>query len=87
MQYLKQKELIKKSLSKVVKKLRGNKSNFIFGSNSGISTSILSAIENCKKDPQLTTIFRLAEALGVKPSDFIKEMEKELPKDFCFIEE
>lgn len=86
MQYLKQKKLIKQALCKVVKKLRGQKSNFIFGSENDISTSILSSIENCKKDPQLTTIFRLAEALNISTSDFVKMINDELPKDFYFIE-
>lgn len=86
MQYLKQKKLIKQALSKVVKKLRGEKSKFIFGSENDISTSILSNIENCKKDPQLTTIFRLAEAFNINPENFIKMINDELPKDFYFIE-
>lgn len=86
MQYLKQKKLIKQALSKVVIKLRGKKSNFIFGSENDISTSILSNIENCKKDPQLSTIFRLAEAFNISPQDFIKMINDELPKDFYFIE-
>lgn len=86
MQYLKQKKLIKQALSKVVKKLRGEKSNFIFGSENDISTSILSSIENGKKDPQLTTIFRLAEAFNISAGDFVKMINAELPKDFYFIE-
>ena len=86
MQHLKQKQLIKQALSKVVIKLRGNKSKFIFGSENDISTSILSMIENCKKDPQLTTIFRLAEAFNISASDFIKMINDELPNNFYFIE-
>lgn len=86
MQYLKQKKLIMQALSKVVKKLRGNKSNFIFGSENDISTSILSNIENSKKDPQLTTIFRLAEAFNISVQDFVKMINQELPEDFYFIE-
>jgi len=86
MQYLKQKNLIKQALSKVVIKLIGNKSNFILGSENDISTSILSDIKNCKKDPQLTTIFRLAEAFNISASDFVKMINDELPEGFYFIE-
>lgn len=86
MQYFEQKKLIKQALSKVVLKLKGTKSNFIFGSENDISTSILSTIEHGKKDPQLTTIFRLAEAFDISASDFIKMINDELPKDFYFIE-
>lgn len=86
MQYLEQKKIIKQALSKVVIKIRGNKSNFILGSENDISTSILSEIVNCKKDPQLTTIFRLAEAFNISASEFVKMIDDELPKDFYFIE-
>jgi len=86
MQYLEQKNLIKHALSKAVIKLRGNRSNFILGSENDISTSILSEIENCKKDPQLTTIFRLAEAFNITASEFVKMINDELPKNFYFIE-
>lgn len=84
MQYNEQKKIIKSALSKVVSNLRGQKSKFMFGAENDISTSILSTIENEKKDPQLTTIFRLAEAFGVEASEFVRLIEKELPKDFSF---
>ena len=86
MQYLEQKRLIKKALKKVVSDLMENKSNFLFGAENDISTSILSDIKNEKKDPQLTTIFRLAEAFNLNVHDFVKLINNELPEKFSFIE-
>ncbi len=86
MQYLEQKQIIKKALGKVVSKLRGEKSKFLFGAENDISTSILSMVENGKKDPQLTTIFRLAEAFDIDVCEFLKLIKKELPENFLFIE-
>lgn len=86
MQYIEQKKLIKKALKKVVDNLMENKSNFLFGAENDISTSILSDIKNGKKDPQLTTIFRLAEAFNLNAQDFIKLIDKELPANFSFLD-
>lgn len=38
------------------------------------------------KDPQLTTVFKLAEALDMKPHEFIKLIEDSLPNDFSLID-
>lgn len=86
MQYLNQKKSIKNALKKVVIKLSNNRSNFLIGAENDISTSILSDIKNEKKDPQLTTIFRLAEAFNMKAHEFVKLINSELPDDFSFIE-
>ena len=79
---------LKLALSTVVKKLRfkSKKSLFIFASENDISMSVLSMIERAQKDPQLSTIFKLAEAFDIEPSKFIKLISQELPKDFGFIE-
>lgn len=81
------KELILKALAKTVKKLRGEESQFLLSAENGISISILSTIERGMKDPQLTTVFKLAEALNVEPSEFINEISKNLPQKFSFYEE
>jgi len=36
------------------------------------------------KDPQLTTIFKVAEALNVKASEFVRMVEDELPEEITF---
>ena len=80
------KQLIKDALAKLLIELRGKKSQFIFASENDISVSIINNIEHGKKDPQLTTIFKLAEAFNMPCDKFIKLLIKYLPKDFSLIE-
>lgn len=80
------KKLILQALAKHTKRLRGGKSQFMFCSENDISTSIISTIERVMKDPQLTTVFRIAEAFNMKTSEFIKLIEDELPENFSLIE-
>ncbi len=86
MQEVDEKKLITNACGKVLKRLRKQKSNYLLGMEYGISTSLLNLIERGLKDPQLTTIFKLSEALGIKPSQFIKEIEKCLPEGFSMVE-
>jgi transcriptional regulator with XRE-family HTH domain len=46
------------------------------GLKSGLSRPYISELEMGKKDPSLFTIFKLADALKVKPSFFINEVEQ-----------
>ncbi len=80
------KKLILESLAKLTKELRGAKSQFMFCSENDMSTSIISTIERVMKDPQLTTVFRIAEAFNLKAWQFIKLIEDDLPEDFSLIE-
>ena len=84
--YNDRKSAIMNALAETVKDLRGKRSQFIFGSENDISTSILSLIEHWKKEPQLTTIFRLAEAFDLSCIEFIKLICDKLPKNFKIIE-
>ena len=81
------KNLIKRATGKVLKELKGKKSNYIFGAEYDISTSLLSSIERGLKDPQLTTVFKLSEALGIRPFEFVKMVEDNLPEKFTLIDE
>ena len=59
-------------------KLRRNSVNLSqerLGVESGLSRSYISDLENGKKDPSLFTIFKLANALDLKPSALIGEVE------------
>lgn len=86
MQYEKKKKLICNAAGKITAKLRGAKSQFLLGSENDISTSILNTLEKGNKDPQLTTVFKLAEAFNMKASEFVGLIEKELPEGFYLIE-
>ena len=75
------KQVLLNSLAKCTQELRGEKSQFILASDYEISTSIISTIERGLKDPQLTTVFKLAEALNIEPYKFVKRIQDNLPKD------
>ena len=81
------KKVICKALASAVKRLRGKKSQFILGAEYDIPSSVISDIERAVKDPQLTTIFKLATAFNMSVSMFLSEIEKELPKGFSISEE
>jgi len=80
------KKILLKTLAIKIKDLRGNKSQFLLSSEYDISTSIISTVERGLKDPQFTTVFKLAEALGVRPYKFIKLIEENLPEGFSLID-
>lgn len=86
MQIEKRKKLIMKILGENIQRLRGDKSQFILSSENDISCSIISTVERGLKDPQFTTLFKIAEALNIKTSELIKLVENELPKNFSMID-
>ena len=75
MQENENKKIITAAAGKVLKELRGAKSNYLLGAEYEISTSLLNHIERGIKDPQFTTLFKLAETFEMKLSDFIKCIE------------
>ncbi len=85
MQQEDKKKLIRSIAGKVLKRLRKDKSQYLLSMEYEISTSLLNSLERGLKDPQLTTVFKLAEALGVKASEFVKMIEEELPEGFTLI--
>ena len=52
----------------------------------GMGKSLWADLENGIKDPQLSTLWRIAEGLEIKPHILIKEIEEELGNSFSFIE-
>ena len=76
------KKIIMQSIAKTVKRLRGDKSQFMLGAEYDIPSSVISDIECAVKNPQLTTLFKLANEFGVSVSKFMKELEKDLPKNY-----
>jgi transcriptional regulator with XRE-family HTH domain len=46
------------------------------GLESGVQRNFISLIETGQNQPTVTTIFRLAHAMGVKPSKLVAETEK-----------
>ena len=80
-------KIILKALSKTIKRLRGSKSQKLLGDEFDIPSSVISDIEREIKDPQLTTIFKLAGAFGLSISEFMIELEKDLPEKYIVNDE
>jgi len=81
------KKIIMQALARTVKKLRNGKSQFMLGAEYDIPSSVISDIERSVKDPQLTTLFKLSKAFGLSISEFMKYLEKELPKGFLTLDD
>ena len=47
----------------------------------GIARSHLAALENGEKTAKLDTVWRIADALGISPSELIRRAEGENPED------
>lgn len=75
-----------KKLAEVIKNHRAQQSISKLSNEIGLSKSIWSELEKGNKDIQLTTFWRIAEAFEIKPSELIKEIEKELGNSFSFLE-
>ena len=60
------------------RRCRSNLSQEQLGLKSGLSRPYISELELGKKDPSLFTIFKVANALELKPSVLIDEVEHEI---------
>lgn len=76
------KKIILKALAKTVKRLHNGKSIYNHSLEYGLTYSVLYKIERGEKNPQLTTLFELANSFEISISEFLKEIEKDLPDNF-----
>lgn len=85
--YLRNKKILQTSISEIIKKHRKklNKSITLISDEIGMTKSMWADLEKSIKDPQLTTLWRMAEGLNVPLSSLIKELEKNLDDDFSLI--
>lgn len=70
-------------VGKVIQRFREQKkqSQELVSGFAGIGRTHLSAIERGERKPTLETFFKIADALGVKASAIMAEIEKELERD------
>ena len=75
---------LKNALAKIIKNYRENLQLSMTKTSDeiGLTKSIWSNVEAGRRDPQLTTIWRMAEALNVPLSQIIIELETVLGKDY-----
>ena len=85
--YLKNKKIMQKALSEIIRKHRPdqNKSISLISDEIGMTKSMWADLEKSIKDPQLSTLWRISEALDIPMSTIIIELEKVLGKDFTLI--
>ena len=81
------KDIILNAIASTVKRLRGSKSQYLLGGEYDIPSSVLSELERGLKDPQLTTLFKLACSFNMTISQFIIELEKNLPENFMIFDD
>ncbi len=80
--------LIFQALAKVIRTRRESlgKSQRVLADEFAFQRSLLSRLENGVNEPKLVSIWTVSEALGLRPSELIKMVEDELPKDFSLID-
>ncbi len=85
--YLKNKKLMQQILSGIIKRYRQdrNKSISLISDEIGMTKSMWADLEKAIKDPQLSTLWRVSEALDIPLSVIVIELEKALGKDFTLI--
>lgn len=81
-------EVLLKAISIAIKKLRQERdlSLNIFALENGIQKSLISRLENAKNEPAFLSIWKVAEAFEIKPSELVSKIEKELPKEFLILD-
>lgn len=77
-----QKDLLKSIIAKTVKSLRKKErmSQEDLAGACEVDRTYISMIEVGKYEPSMTKIFELCSALKIKPSEFVKLLEKEIEK-------
>lgn len=73
------------AIAKVVKSNR-KKSITKSADEIGMGKSLWADLENGIKDPQFSTLWRIAEGLEIKPHVLVMMIENELGDDFSFLE-
>lgn len=85
--YFKNKKLMQQALSSIIKKYRieRNKSISLISDEIGMTKSMWADLEKSIKDPQLSTLWRISEALDIPLSVIIVELENVLGEKFSLI--
>lgn len=79
------KKELQKAIASVVKNQR-KKSITKSADEIGMGKSLWADLENGIKDPQFSTLWRIAEGLDIKPHILVKLIENELGDNFSFLE-
>ena len=80
------KEELQVAVGNTIKNCRKHISISQISNEIGLSKSIWSDLEKGQKDIQLSTFWRIAEGLDIKPSELLKLVENSLNESFSFLE-
>ncbi len=83
-------QLLIKTFGKKIKDLRIKKYSASinkFAFENDLDKGNLSRLENGLTEVKLTTLWKIAQALGVSPKELLGSIEKELGKDFNLLED
>ena len=85
--YLKNKKIMQQTLSSIIKKYRieRNKSISLISDEIGMTKSMWADLEKSIKDPQLSTLWRISEALDIPLSVIVIELENALGEGFSLV--
>jgi len=86
--YEMQRDKLKIALAAIVKahRLSCKKSVYLISNEIGMTRTMWNDLERSVKDPQLSTLWRIAEALEIPLSKIILELENELGENFSLSE-
>ena len=82
--------ILRKALGEVYKELREantNKTRSKIEDEYDLSKSTISRVEYAQFDCKFITIWKMAEAIGLKLSDVVLAIEEKLPEDFRLIDD
>ena len=79
------KQKLRQAIGTVVKRHR-QKSITKSAQEIGMWKALWADLEKGIKDPQFSTVWRIAEGLNIRPSALVKEIEDELGETFSFLE-
>lgn len=73
-------EEVQRAFGSVLRRLRDERgiSQEDLAFSSGVGRSFIAKMETGKRQPTITTVFRLADALGVSPQDVVGSVQNEL---------
>ena len=83
------KQILLNTIGEIVKEKRAiiNKGILLLSYEYDIPSSSLAKLEKGERDVQISTLWKLAEALGMTFGEFISELEKRLPQNFKLTED
>lgn len=86
--YLQNKQILQNTLAQIIKtrRLKQNKSISLIAAEIGMTKSMWADMEKGIKDPQFSTVVRMAEGLEIPLKELIDQLSQNLPENFSLIE-